>query len=286
MITLLSPAKINWFLYVTGKRPDDFHNIFSMMQCISLYDTLTFDYSKKIELVTNTEIPTKDNLVYKAAALLQANKRSLEGSEIHLTKNIPVQAGLGGGSSNAAYTLIGLNKLWDCGFTINELSMMASELGSDIPFFIHGNFGFVEGRGEFVKPLTIKENYDLLLIKPPFEISTGWAYKKVSNYTKIQENNKLHLIRQFHHALNNKDFKTIKGFMKNDIEDAVKREFPLIEEIEKALTREGAEMALVSGSGSALFGVFKDKQSAYKAVNSMKTTFPECWIQYVETINS
>ncbi|KJU86393.1 4-diphosphocytidyl-2C-methyl-D-erythritol kinase, partial [Candidatus Magnetobacterium bavaricum] len=168
MLHYSAPAKINWFIYITGKRDDGYHDLLSVMQCVSLYDELTVHPSDTIEIVTEMNIPTEDNLVFKAASLLCAHTGCKKGARLHLNKVIPAEAGLGGGSSDCAYTLIALNRLWGLGLTTEQLKALGAKLGSDVPFFVEGNCAFVSGRGEIVTPLEINTTYDILIIKPPF----------------------------------------------------------------------------------------------------------------------
>ena len=136
MFTLKTPAKINWFLSVLGKREDGYHEILSLMQSISLYDHLTFEHSDRVEVITDADIPLEENLVYKAAVLLKEKLSVNKGAVITLRKEIPVSAGLGGGSSDAACALSGLNRLWELGLKDEELIKFGGMLGSDIPFFL------------------------------------------------------------------------------------------------------------------------------------------------------
>ncbi len=289
MFKIYAPAKINWLLYVLSKRSDGFHELLSIMQCISLYDILEFDISEKIEVYSDIDISTEDNLVYKAAALLKEKVNAKSGVKINLEKHIPVQAGLGGGSSDAASTLIGLNKFWDCGVSDDELLEISSDLGSDIPFFLKGNFAIIEGKGEKVTPHRAKIPCHLIVIKPPFQISTRWAYGRISDYgLRIMDTNdreeKYNNVEKMINALNYMDFEKIKTFMWNDIEEVIKNDFPLIQEIEVMLLKEGAESAIMSGSGSAVFGVFNVKEMADRAFNSLKHVFPNYWIKRVGTL--
>ena len=146
-LSLNAPAKINWFLGVAGKRDDGYHNIVSLMQCISLYDTLTFDHADSVEITSYLDIPVRDNIVHKAASRLKEYTSCRKGADISLKKNVPVSAGLGGGSSDAACTLLGLNELWGLGLGKKRLSSIASEIGSDVPFFLNGPVAVVEGKG-------------------------------------------------------------------------------------------------------------------------------------------
>ena len=164
-LSLEAPAKINWFLSIRGKRDDGYHDIVSVMQCVSLYDLLSFEDSSEIELISNLDLPAGENLVYKAAILLKQNAQFNGGAKITLRKNIPAAAGLGGGSSDAAYTLIGLNKLWGLGLKEEELMELAGRIGSDVAFFIRGLFSVVEGRGEIVKKMMTNSSFAMLPVK-------------------------------------------------------------------------------------------------------------------------
>ncbi len=282
MISLHAPAKINWYLYVTGKRPDGYHSLSSILQSISIYDHITIERSESIELQSDCNIPTNENLVYKAAVLLKGKKSSQSGALIRLSKNIPLQAGLGGGSSDAAFTLIGLNRLWRLGLTTEELSNLSSELGSDVPFFVNGSFGSVSGRGESVSPLEAPDSFELLLVKPPVPISTAWAYGKIGGFSAGIGDN---YPKDFLKALNQRDFDMLKILMKNDIQEAIRDEMPFIDEIKGALICEGAEVAMLSGSGSTVFGVFNGGVAADKACEKLKNKYPDYWISRAVTIN-
>jgi len=181
MLTLKSPAKINWFLKVLGLRDDGFHEIQSLMQKITLYDVLTFAPSMDLALETDSVIPVEQNLVYKAAILLKNTYGIDKGAFISLNKNIPVGAGLGGGSSNAASALLGLNELWSLNLSTEDLCVMAGQLGSDVPFFLCGAISLSNGRGEKITPYKTEKTVNLLLVKPPFSVSTAWAYGEYKN---------------------------------------------------------------------------------------------------------
>ena len=153
-VTIETPAKVNLTLEVLGKRNDGYHEIASVMQAINLCDRLTFSIADDLSLITDTPgLDTKDNLVYRAASLLNDKTGVSAGAEIHLCKGIPVAAGLGGGSSDAAATLLGLNRLWGLHLARDELEELAAQLGSDVPFFLAGGAALAEGRGERITPL-------------------------------------------------------------------------------------------------------------------------------------
>ncbi len=264
MLTVSAPAKINWFLRIKGRRDDGFHEIESLMQCISLSDTLTFELpdkpSSSITVESNTDIPQEDNLMYKAAILLQKETGTNKGALISLAKNIPMEAGLGGGSSDAAATLKGLCRLWGVAVEKEMLLELGARLGSDVPFFIKGGACEVAGRGEHVLAAVLERNYDIVLVKPPFGVSAGWAYGNLCSYN-LDDSCTDALIR----ALNAGDMDRISGLLCNDLEAPVIKAHPIIGGIKNALKSSGAFTTLMSGSGTTVFGVFEDSESAGKA---------------------
>jgi 4-diphosphocytidyl-2-C-methyl-D-erythritol kinase len=268
MLTLKAPAKINWSLNVTGKRDDGYHNIESFMQCISLSDTLTFEHSDDIAIETEAQISLKQNLVYRAAKLLKKKTSTRYGANIGLLKRIPLEAGLGGGSSDAATTLRGLNTLWGLGLESKDLSEIGIEIGSDVPFFINGGAAFVKGRGDLVEMKDVSAEHHLVLVKPPFGVSAGWAY---SNLEK--GNSDIVGAEDMIKALNSRDFKLLGKLMKNDLEAPVLNEHSALGEIKNALIKSGAQAALMSGSGSTVFGVYEDHKTALKAMQGLGEKF-------------
>ncbi|GBE03500.1 4-diphosphocytidyl-2-C-methyl-D-erythritol kinase [bacterium BMS3Abin09] len=301
MLTLNAPAKINWFLKVLGLRDDGFHEIRSLIQKVTLYDQITFAPADTLSIETDIQISLEDNLIYKAALLLQKKCGIDEGAVIGLDKNIPMGAGLGGGSSDAAAALIGLNKLWTLGLATEELLVLAKQLGSDVPFFLHGPISFISGRGENIVPRNALKTLNILLVKPPFDIPTAWAYKKYSHMrsaeilvagetalslyynddlelTKKAEkvNNIEHFIRNIERA----DPGDITDDVFNDLESVVIESFPVIAEIKMRLREQGAGFVLMSGSGSTVFGVFDSREKAEEALKS----FQGFWTAAVETV--
>lgn len=278
-MTITSPAKINWFLHVLGKRDDGFHEIISPMQKISLYDTLTFEKSDGVAVTDDRAIP--DNIIYKAVDVL-CERRPLEnrGVRITLKKTIPLSAGLGGGSSNAAATLTALNRLWNLGLTEEELVETAAGIGSDVPFFVNGDFALARGRGELLSPRGIEQSYDVLLINPGIEISSGWAYKNVERYVEIDNPDRI--AEEFIDALDKRDFGLIHEHMFNSLESPVCKRYPVIKELKEDLRRHGARAALMSGSGSTVFGVFDDRPGALAAQE--RFTGKRLWTGVVRTL--
>ncbi|NWF51967.1 MAG: 4-(cytidine 5'-diphospho)-2-C-methyl-D-erythritol kinase [Nitrospirae bacterium] len=274
-ITLKAPAKINWFLTVLRKRKDGFHDIETLMQCIGLYDIIHFNNSDKIEVVCDLNIPLQDNLVFKAASLLKGYASYKKGVRITLRKNIPISAGLGGGSSDAAYTLSGLNKFWGLGLTKDELMKLGLEIGSDVPFFLESDiFAFVEGRGEKITPLHIRADIIFLIVKPSIAISTHWVYKNIVRLT-----NRTVDIKLFCQTLNNKDFISLGEMLINDLESVVVKTYPVVKEIKEKLLEKGALISAMSGSGPTVFGVFESVEKA----SSASMAFRDCWTAVVHS---
>jgi 4-diphosphocytidyl-2-C-methyl-D-erythritol kinase len=274
MITLTAPAKINWFLKVIAKRDDGYHEIRSLMQCISLFDKLFFEHAERITVITDTHIPLEGNLVYRAARMLQEISGTSRGVKITLKKEIPLAAGLGGGSSDAAITLIGLNRFWKLNLSVDELSGLGTRLGSDVPFFFRGPAAIVEGRGEIVKPVHVP-SYILVLVKPPFDVSTAWAYREIDETDESPMRNGVLLTKEDNsfrlllHALEKGDFSSLSSLLRNDFEPYVIRRFPVVGEIKKNLLRSGALFSSMSGSGPTVFGVFGEFRDAEKASERM-----------------
>jgi len=284
-LLLRAPAKINWFLLVLSKREDGFHNIMSLMQCIRLYDDLIFEHADTIELESDLTIPVKDNLVHKAASLLKYYTSYRKGIKITLKKSIPIGAGLGGGSSDAAYTLSGLNLLWGLGLNNRDLSSIGAEIGSDVPFFLNSPVAIVEGRGERVSPLKIDSSIDILLVNPFISISSAWAYAsfdKLRMHGELAEplTKKTVDIKLFCRAIEKKDFASLVTMLKNDLERSVKEKYPVVDKIKKSMLQNGAVISAMSGSGPTVFGIFESKDTAKKAARVMKPH----WCRLVETI--
>ncbi|MEW6213834.1 MAG: 4-(cytidine 5'-diphospho)-2-C-methyl-D-erythritol kinase [Nitrospirota bacterium] len=297
-----APAKINWFLTVLSKREDGYHDIMSLMQCISLYDDLVFEHSDIIEVISDLDIPLEDNLVYKAASLLKQYTSYRQGARIILKKNIPVSAGLGGGSSDAAYALSGLNILWGLGLSNGELSSIGIEIGSDVPFFLNGPSALVEGRGEKILPLKINTSI-LLLVKPLISVSTAWAYASFdklntgrlrmhgersterSRRRPVEPLTKKPVdIKLFCRALKKQDFASLNTMLNNDFERVIVERYPVVGIIKDRMLEKGAVISAMSGSGPTVFGVFDNRDTAEKAAKSMKPSAYGGWCRIVETL--
>lgn len=254
-ITIPSFSKTNWSLEILGKRSDGFHELLTVLQTLDFGDEISLETpSEGITLVTEGREVTggADNLVFKAACLLKERIGTNQGVHVKLTKRIPVGAGLGGGSSNAAMTLVALNQLWDCRLTRRKLLELAAKLGSDVPFFLTGGTGLGWGRGEEVSPLPdLPEEFSVLIYYPRFQVSAADAYAGLRDLPgKLTRPDLDTTIRRFREALEAGNWSA----MGNDLEDPVFSFYPMLAEKKRKILAE-CEFGMLSGSGSALVGI-------------------------------
>ncbi len=263
-------AKINIGLSILGKRPDGYHDIETIFQEISLHDTLTFTSQEQgIQLTcTDPSLPVDEtNLVFRAALLLQQSGAA-SGCRIHLQKRIPSGAGLGGGSSDAATTLRALNQIWGMHLTTQDLMILGAQLGSDVPFFLLGGAALGKGRGEILQPLRMPQNYHGVLIYPNLAVSTRWVYENANfDLTKSLKNSKFYSLTSFVNEMDAWDI-----HLKNDLEPVVFNKYPQLPVLLDQFRRQGAFYAHMSGSGSAVFGLFSEQKVAQQALESFDCT--------------
>lgn len=274
MIQLIAPAKLNLYLDIVGTRSDGYHLLQSIFQTVSIYDIISLQRAENIRLdCSDSNLSSgMDNLAYKAAVLF-LNKAGLdEGVCIHLEKNIPYGAGMGGGSSDAASVLLGLNRLFSAGLSIKELEDLALLLGADVPYFLHKGTALVEGIGEVVRPMFPLQQGIFLVVKPMFGISTAWAYQKFDAMQKIEKTP----LKMMETALCNADLMLLSENLFNALEQAVHHEE--IQSIKKKLLSAGALGSCMTGSGSAVFGVFESMERARKAADFMRESYPNLFI--------
>lgn len=253
---LFPNAKINLGLAVTEKRFDGYHNIESVFIPLPLCDTLEIIASSDFQFKSfglSIEGNPEQNLCVKAFQLLK-NEFNIPLVKIYLYKNIPIGAGLGGGSSDAAFTLIGLNKIFCLGLTNKQLTYYATLLGSDCAFFIKNKPAFAMQRGNLLEPVSINLNeYYIKVIKPTVHIPTANAYKKIDPQKSVFS---------FKHIVEEKNVKDWKNYLYNDFEKQAFFDFPILQNIKDELYNEGALFAGMTGSGSAIFGIY-DSQPNY-----------------------
>jgi len=267
-VRLPSYAKINLCLHVLRKREDNYHEIETVFQQIDIRDEITLQPRQDdLQLFCDhPNVPTDDrNLCLKAAKLLQQRCHTKLGCSIYLHKQIPIASGLGGGSSNAAVTLMGLNVLWELGLTKRDLFKISTEIGSDVPFFIEGGTALGTGRGELITCLKTKFKYWVVIISPSIEISSKWAYQSSNfNLTNTEKNCKLSTLKKSQSLPNRWQIN-----FHNDLESLVFEKFRKLKTIRDQLEQQGAVFALMSGSGPCIFGLFHSQEEALHIKKSM-----------------
>jgi 4-diphosphocytidyl-2-C-methyl-D-erythritol kinase len=258
-IKIKAPAKLNIRLKVTGRRDDGYHELVSIMIPIDLFDRLELNETREpgITLVCEgMQLPTDDNnLVYRAARSFFSLTGLREGIAIKLSKKIPVAAGMGGGSSDAAATLLALNEMWSRPLSFHELCKTAVELGADVPFFLVGKPCLAQGIGEILEPLKDWPKCWYLIVRPPVAVSTSWVYGNLKLQLTTGEYD---YIKQ---TLNDAPV-SVSQILENDLEEVTSAAFPIIETIKKRLIQAGAQGALMTGSGPGVFGVFPTRDQA------------------------
>jgi 4-diphosphocytidyl-2-C-methyl-D-erythritol kinase len=263
-LRLKSPAKVNLRLEILRRRDDGYHDLRTLLQKISLCDTLSFSLGKGKGISITTDHPDlplgKRNLVYQAAQRILKKSEYKGGLHINISKKIPLGAGLGGGSSNAATTLKALNQILGIGLPTKELMKMGLGIGADVPFFLLEGAAVATGIGERLKKIELSDLW-FILINPNFEVSTRWAYQ---NFVLTK--------RHFHFNLRGlvKTPEGISRLLLNDLERVVSYKYPQIEEMKKMLLSVGALGALMTGSGPTVFGVFSGKREAEKAFKKLE----------------
>lgn len=261
-------AKVNLYLEVLHQRKDKFHDIFSIFAPIDWADELEFYSFKKnkFSFISLDPVLQKNNIIEKAAKLLKPYKKNKRGVQVKLYKKVPYQAGLGSASCNAAATLNWLNQFWECDLNFNKLSSLALKLGSDVPFFLQEKPCFITGKGEIIKPLNCPKPLALMIMKPKnVFISTPWAYQKIAQ-EKAYSNNKKQQ-ESFLKAFELGSEEEIAKLLFNSFENVLQKDFPFIKQCKTIFLNAGALGSVLSGSGSALVGVFKDKESLKKGLS-------------------
>lgn len=263
-------AKINIGLFIFGKRTDGYHDLETVFHEIDLYDELELEPHDELTMTADSILVPIDesNLCLRAAQLLQKEHNVRQGVSINLKKNIPIAAGLGGGSSDAASVLLGLNELWHLKLKKNKLEKLAAELGSDIPFFIDGGTAFATGRGEILKHFELNIPYWIVLVTPARFVSTTWAYNSIKNYRNGKGTGWQNVLTE--HIQNPKKLVTA---VQNDFEPSVFKAHPEILHTKEKLQNSGAVFSLMSGSGSSVFGFFKDVKRAQQVVKEFPPTY-------------
>ena len=277
-----SPCKVNLILNILRKRSDGFHELETVMQPVNLFDRLSFTQRGREVRLTCSEptLPTDSgNLVHRAASAFLRQAGISDGVEIHLEKKIPMAAGLGGGSGNAATTLLALNELFGHPLPATRLQEIAASLGSDIPFFLQKNPALAVGRGEQVTsldPFPALNGAAFLLIHPGFGIATAWAYKELARFPKAL-NGEPGRAQKLIHLLQSRDLKTAGAALYNSLEAPALEKYPLLALYQEFLRSEDAPAVLMSGSGSTTFAIAPSEPDAHRLENRLREKFGPCW---------
>ncbi|GAB6159220.1 4-(cytidine 5'-diphospho)-2-C-methyl-D-erythritol kinase [Desulfotomaculum varum] len=274
-LRLNAHGKINLTLDVLGRRPDGYHQVEMIMQSIGLHDTLDFTY-RPGEIVLDVSgvsvTAGEDNLILKAARLLQQYAGEQAGARIRLHKEIPVAAGLAGGSSNAAAALRGLNRLWQLGLTDEQLNRLALQLGADVPFCLLGGTAVARGVGELLTPLPPAPRFGVVLVKPPFGVSTAEVYRNL-NLAALGRRPDTAAMAE---SLRQGDLPRVAYNLCNVLESVTLKWHPQLQQVKKELLAAGCLGVLMSGSGPTVFGLTEDEAAAMAVARRL--VLPDCQI--------
>lgn len=277
-ITRASHCKVNLLLNTLGKRDDGFHELETIFYPVFIHDYITVTKTATgIRLTCNNPaLPTdRRNLVFKAAELFLNKLGVNDGLDIHLEKRLPIAGGIGAGSANAAVTLQILNELFNFPFDSNTLHELATQLGSDVPFFLESSPAIAYGRGEKLirlKPLTALSGLRIILIHPGFGVSTAWAYKELANYPDIV-NGEPGKAQKLAELLQTASIEDAVPHFYNSFERPVFKKFPILQLYKEFLITSGALTALMSGSGSTIFALVKSREDTEQLIEKFKIKF-------------
>lgn len=259
-------AKINLALDVCRRLENGYHEIRTVMQTVDIFDELEFKTRNDPDIILSVNSrdylgDLENNLIFRAAKLMKQQYGIYHGVEIRLKKNIPVAAGMAGGSTDAAVTMIALNEMYELGLTREQLMEQAVRLGADIPFCIMGGTALAEGIGEKLSPLPAPPSASLLIVRPPVMVPTQWVYERLELGTLDRHPDIDGMIE----ALKQGDLKGITNRMENVMETVTEKKYPIITDIKKMMLGNGAMKAVMSGSGPSIFGVFLEEAAARAA---------------------
>ena len=260
-------AKINIGLYVVERRPDGFHNIETVFHRIAIADTLSLTPAGEIRVSSSSpEAPSDSaNICHKAAVLLQAHLKTSQGVHIHMEKQVPVGAGLGGGSADAACVLRELPALWGANVPDATLRAMALQLGSDVPYFLSPGSAVAGGRGELLRYFTLDVPYTILLCNPGIHVATGWAYGRIRPGTEGKPEDLAAIVRG-----GMSDPSLLGHHLRNDFEAVVFPAHPEVRQIKEGMLSAGAVFAMMSGSGSTVYGFFREADTAERCARPLE----------------
>lgn len=287
-LSRLSHGKVNLLLNILGRRSDGFHELETVLYPIAICDLLHFKRAgQSIQLTcSDPRLGTGPaNLVFRAAEIYLRAANLREGVQIHLEKKIPVAAGLGGGSGNAAATLLALNEIFSGALSPLQITQIAETLGSDVPFFLQSKPALATGRGERIEPLDFfpeLRGVSLILVHPGFGISTAWAYQQLSRFPDAA-NGQPGRAAELVSRLQQGNLQLLGAHLYNSLEAPVLPKYPLLALFQNFLRNHGALAVLMSGSGSTTFALMKEKSAAESGVEKLKQRFGQsCWSAIVE----
>ncbi len=275
---LKAPAKVNLHLEIKGKRSDGYHEILSIVQWIPLYDHIhirSLKDKRVLRIVCNPSLPEGYNITALAVERFRNACGIDEGIEVKIEKTIPVGAGLGGGSSDAAAVLSGLNKLFGSVLNPKELRDLASQIGSDVPLFLGGPAALVSGRGEKLTDLVPRQDFSLVLVYPGFPISTQDAYQW---FDQAAESCQVDSLQPEDLRLQYEQMEVDSWDFFNAFQYVVERRYPVIKRVTEILRSSGAHIAAITGSGSSAFGVFTDGKAARSAEDTLGRAYRRVWM--------
>lgn len=271
-IYIKARAKVNLNLEILGKREDNYHNLESVFQKINLYDEI---YIKKTETddfklnINVKELDTKENIIYKAYVKLKEQYKAISGIEVTVNKKIPMQAGMAGGSTDCSAFIIAMNRLFDLKLTKKEMEVLGKSLGADVVPCFYNKAVKAEGIGEIITNIDTHFKYYMVIIKPKIACNTKEMFQKLDTEEGVLQ---LHTSENIIKALENKDIHLLADNLYNVFEEVI-QEKGIIQDIKKELIKNGALQALMTGTGSCVYGIFKDKQSAKDAYIALKDKY-------------
>ena len=272
---ITAPAKINLYLNILAKRDDGYHEIDTLFEKISIQDTLIVEIASEITAITcdNPDVPTDaDSLLVRVIDLFNEKTKGKYRFTVKLGKKIPISAGMGGGSSDAAALLKAINELTGSPLDMESLLEIASELGADIPFFIHkASFAHGKRRGDVIQEMPTEIELHHIVVHPPFKVSTKSVYGRVTRFGLTKNSG---VDRMFSTFLRRKDVDSIAENLHNDLQGITLEEFPVLVDVFSELKKAGAKGVLMAGSGPTVFGLF-DKKDTIQAKKELELVFPK-----------
>lgn len=274
-----APAKINLGLDVLYRRElDGYHELEMVMSSVDLSDRLTIEELPENQIVVETNkafLPIdKRNNVYQAAAMLKERYGIEQGVKISIEKKIPVAAGLGGGSTDCAAALRGMNRLWNLNLSIDQLIEIGVEIGTDVPYCLHGTTSFIGGKGEIVRPLKPMPQCWVVLVKPRLSVSTRKIFQKVQDPNQLQHPD----MERLSQAILDEDYEAMLQYMGNSLEDITIPKYPIVQQIKDRMIKYGADIALMSGSGPTVFALCRQHSRAQRIYNGLKGFCDEVYL--------